>query len=239
MAMVYTSHTRIVSTRLLEHGGTRIKTLETDPTDATGDDPRARLDLWDYRRRVHESYWSARQGGSGEETWLAWRKARDEMFAFHSQSAVDLEDRAVFGGIPYFPYDPAFRFEVEATPVVPETVAISHGAIDQTSFRRFGLVRFVVDGTEASLTLYWLDGYGGGVFVPFRDATSGSETYSGGRYLLDTVKGADLGHNEDRLVLDFNYAYHPSCVYSTRWSCPLAPEENSLGVPIRAGERLS
>lgn len=212
---------------------------ETHPANPAPADPQESLDLWDYRRRVHESYWSAREGGPEEETWLTWRKARDELFASHSQSAVDPEKRAVFDGIQYFLYDPAQRFEVQAEPVQAERVAIGHGGHGQTSFRRFGLVRFVVDGNEMSLNLYWLEGYGGGVFLPFRDATSGRETYWGGRYLLDTVKGADLGHKEDRLILDFNYAYHPSCVYSSRWSCPLAPEENSLGVPIRAGERLS
>lgn len=214
-------------------------TFETEPTDATGDDPQATLDLWDYRRRVHESYSSVREGGPGEETWLTWRKARDELFRTHSQSAVDPTDRATFGGIPYFSYDPAFRFQVKAERGIGEKLAIGNSGQGKTGFRRFGRVRFVVDGTEVFLTLFWLQGYGGGVFLPFRDASSGSETYSGGRYLLDTGKGADLGHVEDLLVLDFNYAYHPSCVYSTRWSCPLAPEENWLGVPIGAGERLS
>jgi hypothetical protein len=214
-------------------------TLETDPTDAIGDDTRASLDLWDYRRRVHEIYSSVRQGGSGQETWLAWCKGRDELFASHSQSALDPEAQGTFHGLSYFPYDPGWRFEVEAEPVDAERVAIGHGGHDQTSFQSFGRVRFNAGGTESVLTLYWLEGYGGGVFLPFRDTTSGRETYPGGRYLLDTVKGADLGHKENRLILDFNYAYHPSCFYSTRWSCPLAPKENSLGVPIRAGERLS
>lgn len=208
---------------------------ETNRSDTTGDDPRASLDLWDYRRRVHDRYLLARRGGPGEETWLEWRQARDELFASHSQSAVDPEDRAAFGGIPYFPYDPNWRLEVEAEPAKAKRVAIGHGGDGQTGFRRFGQVRFVVDGTDVSLTLYWLAGYGGGLFLPFRDTTAGQETYWGGRYLLDTAKGADVGHKENLLVLDFNYAYHPSCVYGTRWSCPLAPEENSVGVPIRAG----
>ena len=69
--------------------------------------------------------------------------------------------------------------------------------------------------------------------------SSGTTTYGGGRYLLDTAKGADLGSIGDRLVLDFNFSYHPSCVYDPRWSCPLAPPENRLTVPIRAGERLA
>jgi uncharacterized protein (DUF1684 family) len=87
--------------------------------------------------------------------------------------------------------------------------------------------------------VYWIDVYGGGVFLPFRDATAGTETYGAGRYLLDTVKGADLGGSDSRLILDFNYAYHPSWAYDARWSCPLAPPENRLDVAVRAGERLS
>ena len=92
--------------------------------------------------------------------------------------------------------------------------------------------------TRAHTAVYWLDAYGGGIFLPFADATSGSTTYGGGRYLLDTVKGADLGSAGERLVVDLNYAYHPSCVYSSDWSCPLAPPANRLDVAIAAGERL-
>ena len=100
--------------------------------------------------------------------------------------------------------------------------------------RRFG----VVELEWGTLEVFWIDVYGGGVFIPFRDATSGSLTYGGGRYLLDTIKGADLGMTErGELVLDFNFAYHPSCHYDPRWSCPLAPRENWLTVPIEAGER--
>ena len=86
-----------------------------------------------------------------------------------------------------------------------------------------------------------MEGYAGGLFLPFRDATSGGETYGAGRYLLDTAKGADLGGNGDatELVLDFNMAYHPSCVYDPRWNCPLAPPENRLGMAVRVGERLA
>ena len=78
-----------------------------------------------------------------------------------------------------------------------------------------------------TLELYWLEGYGGGLFVPFADATSGRETYGAGRYLLDTVKGADLGQRGGRLVLDFNFAYQPSCAYDPRWTCPLTPPAQS------------
>jgi uncharacterized protein (DUF1684 family) len=88
------------------------------------------------------------------------------------------------------------------------------------------------------LSFYWLNTYGGGVFVPFRDETNGSETYGGGRYLLDTAKGADLGHSGTKVILDFNYSYHPSCAHNEAWSCPLAPAENRLAIPVRAGERF-
>ena len=101
-------------------------------------------------------------------------------------------------------------------------------------FVRFG----AIDLEIGTLEVFWLDAYGGGVFVPFRDATAGKTTYGGGRYLLDTAKGADLGSVEDRLVLDFNFAYHPSCVYDPRWTCPLAPPGNRVAVAIEAGERL-
>ena len=105
-------------------------------------------------------------------------------------------------------------------------------------FVRIGWVDFAVGGVEQRLAVYWLNEYAGGIFIPFRDATSGNETYGGGRYLWDSAKGADLGSAGDELVLDFNYAYHPSCVYDARWSCPLAPQENWLSIAIEAGERL-
>jgi uncharacterized protein len=87
------------------------------------------------------------------------------------------------------------------------------------------------------LTLFWISGYGGGVLLPFKDGTSGQETYGGGRYLLDTIKHADLGSDKGRLIVDFNYAYNPSCAYDPRWHCPLAPPENSLPTRIAAGEK--
>ncbi|RME41806.1 MAG: DUF1684 domain-containing protein, partial [Caldilineae bacterium] len=103
--------------------------------------------------------------------------------------------------------------------------------------QRFGRVRFPVQGEEVSLWLYWVMGYGGGIFLPFHDRTAGKTTYGGGRYLLDTIKHADLGHEAGGLVLDFNYAYNPSCAYNARWHCPLPPKENRLPVAIPAGEQ--
>ncbi|MEE8544514.1 MAG: DUF1684 domain-containing protein, partial [Alphaproteobacteria bacterium] len=90
----------------------------------------------------------------------------------------------------------------------------------------------------AELTLYWIGGYGGGVLLPFRDATSGETTFGGGRYLLDTLKGADLGlADAGAALLDFNFAYNPSCAYAERWVCPLAPPANHLPTAVPAGEK--
>ena len=101
-------------------------------------------------------------------------------------------------------------------------------------FVRFGRVDLPI----GTLEVLWLEEYSGGVFLPFRDATSGQTTYGGGRYLLDTAKGADLGSRGDELVLDFNFAYHPSCKYDPQWVCPLAPLGNRLQVAVDAGELM-
>ena len=98
-------------------------------------------------------------------------------------------------------------------------------------------VRFTRTGRDATLSLFWLEGYGGGLFLPFKDGTSGIEGYAGGRYLYDTIKGADLGMQSDQIVLDFNYAYNPSCAYNDRWVCPLPPPENRLPFAVTAGEK--
>ena len=103
---------------------------------------------------------------------------------------------------------------------------------------RFARAEFTLAGDAHALDLFWLEGYGGGLYLGFAVATSGAETYGAGRYLLDSVKGADLGMEDGRLVLDFNLAFNPSCAYDPRWVCPLAPPANRLPVPVRAGERM-
>jgi uncharacterized protein (DUF1684 family) len=201
-------------------------------------EPDATLSLWDYRRRVAEMYAAVRAAGVNEKSWIRWRSARDELFRMHSQSPLPSGRRASSSGVPFFEYDPAWRLEGAVEPLAPTIEALGHSAGGATLFRRFATVKVDVAGSTSRLTLYWLDSYGGGVFLPFRDATNGATTYGGGRYLLDTAKGADLGHVGDRITLDFNFAYHPSCVHDSRWSCPLPPPGNRIGVPVEAGERL-
>ena len=199
------------------------------------------LALADWRRRVAELYATLRADARpGAMRAVAYRSARDRLFGAHPSSAIPEAERRDFRGLAYFRHDPGLdlRARFEPDPEAPALDVPRSGDGVQIPFVRIGWVRFTVDGTPCRLSVFWLSEYAGGIFIPFRDATAGRETYGGGRYLWDSAKGADLGLEGDRLVLDFNYAYHPSCVYDAIWSCPLAPQENWLQVGIAAGERL-
>lgn len=187
------------------------------------------LDLADWRARVARLYLS-------DVDLAGLRAGRDELFARHPQSPLPVDERGVFEGLRYFPPDP--------TAVVEATLSPADGAIEVDTGGPDGVVRHrrvgVADTPYGALTMWWIDAYGGGLFLPFRDGTCGKESYGGGRYLPDTVKGTHgrgvvmLGGCEVRL--DFNYAYNPSCGYDSRWACPLAPPENRLHTSIAAGE---
>ena len=196
------------------------------------------LDLLDYRRRVSEMYRQVRTlGSSAPEAHACFRRVRDELFQTHPQSPLDEQQKAASQGLRYFDYDPAFRVVARAdTRVEPVSYQLDLGQDGPVTLRQFGQVSFEIPTGSGTLGLFWIAGYGGGLFLPFRDATSGVQTYGGGRYLYDTIKGADLGTALDELVLDFNYAYHPSCLCNPRWVCPLAPPQNRLDFPIPVGE---
>lgn len=214
----------------------------------------SRASVVDYRRRVHELYARVRRAGTGSPVAFAdFVATRDALFARHPQSPLTEDRRAAFAGLSYHPYDPGLRFVVPLDVTVPRTTHEMRLADDGVVTReRFARVEVPFPTGTASLSLFWIGGYGGGTFLPFRDATNGATSYGGGRYLLDTIKGADLGYEGADLgyegagagipaagvVLDFNYAYHPSCAYDARWDCPLAPPENRLEVAVSAGERL-
>jgi uncharacterized protein len=195
------------------------------------------LDLLDWKRRVFALYAEIRSADDPVRAWCRWRETRDELFGAHPQSPLPPEARERFAGLDYFDYDPARRVVAAVEPIDPEVRRIGASGGETVSFRRFAVARFELDGAAQALELYWLVGYGGGVFCPFADATSGRATYGGGRYLLDTVKGADLGGDDAHLVLDFNFAYNPSCSYDPRWVCPLTPPANRLRLAVEAGER--
>lgn len=210
------------------------------------------LALADWRRRVAEIYaaWRRESAIDPHAAWLRWRQARDELFHDHPQSPLPSDQRARFGGLSYFDYDPAYRFTATVEPTDDQAGAqdgaggllqLPSSGAEQFSFRRIGTVRLSGPLAGAVLPLFWMSGYAGGLFVPFRDATSGSATYGAGRYLLDTVKGADQGGEWESgtLTLDFNLAYHPSCAYDPKWTCPLAPHDAWLTLPVPAGERLT
>ena len=194
------------------------------------------LELADYRRRVAEIYLS--EPVDGLAGWRAFRKARDQLFREHTQSALEREHCDKLDTLPFFEYDSQFRVQATLTPVADDgELEIDTGGEDGIlRYRRVARL-----GTRfGELTMFWLTGYAGGLFLPFPDSTSGSATYGGGRYLLDTIKGT-FGRgfvlHGDRAIVDFNYAYNPSCAYNRQYACPLAPGENWLKVPIRAGEQ--
>jgi uncharacterized protein (DUF1684 family) len=195
------------------------------------------LELLDWRRQVSELFAELRRRSADAET-LAWFRARkDALFREHPQSPIPEPDRLGFGGLRYWPFDPSARVVAQFTAVEDEPPR----GTDEIAFRRIGHLAFELQGRASSLAAFWIEGYAGGLFVPFTDGTSGRESYGGGRYLLDTIKSADHGSDAatGTVVLDFNYGYHPSCAYDPQWVCPLAPPDSRLAVPVRAGERLS
>jgi len=194
----------------------------------------ASLSLLDWRRRVSALYAQIRGEPDPRTGHALWCAVRTELLAGHPDSPVPEEERAGYEGPPVAPYDPSLRFEVEVDgDVEPRRLEVPTGTDGVVRFERTG--RLHVPGV-GDLDVWWLASYGGGLFVPVKDALAGTETYGGGRYLIDTAKGADLGGGGRVLVVDFNFAYNPSCAYDPAWACPLAPPGNVVAAPLRAGE---
>jgi uncharacterized protein (DUF1684 family) len=202
------------------------------------------LTLADWRRQVAALYANVRQlaGHDPVAAWESWRQTREQLYREHPQSPVPAARRATFRAS-HFPYDPALRFEAKVDPD-PDAAAnearLPSSAGDALLFHRIGWLDVPFSAGSRRLALFWLAGYAGGLFLPFRDLTNGDETYAAGRYLLDGAKSADLGGDPVRgtLILDFNFAYQPSCAFDAQWGCPLAPPENWLDIAVQAGERL-
>ena len=183
---------------------------------------------------MHQIYADVRAAPDPKLAHSRWQSGRDELMRWHPDSPIPAETRAHFSGLRVAPYDPALRFDLGVDTDVEATRMQVPTATDGiVGFVRIGVVHLPEMG---DLDVWWLESYGGGVFLPIKDATAGRETYGGGRYLLDTVKGADLGGSGDHLVIDLNFAYNPSCAYDPAWACPLAPPGNVLAHPVLAGE---
>ncbi len=206
-----------------------------------------RLTLVDWRRRIAALYVEVRaMAASDPAVALAhWRTVREWLFRDHPQSPVPVPERASFAAR-HFEHDPALRF---VTPIEPApasdpgalSMELPNSGADTLSFRRIGSVRLPFSSGEKRLSVFWMAGYAGGLFIPFRDATNGQATYAAGRYLIDAAKSHDLGVDTSTgdLILDFNFATQPSCAFDPRWACPLAPPENRLDIAVHAGERLT
>ena len=162
---------------------------------------------------------------------IEFRTQKDHFFRHDPDSPIPEHLRASFNGLDYYPPDPTLDLELDIEPADGNRVLLETSDGAQRRYRKAVKVHFEVDGEMVELTLLAADsGHDHGLFLPFRDATSGKETYGAGRYLdVDAPTGG-------KVRIDFNLAYSPSCAYDDRYSCPLPPVENWLKVPIRAGE---
>lgn len=198
------------------------------------------ITLLDWRRRVAALYATVRSTDDPVAAHEAWRVGRDQLLGTHPDSPLLPADRAGFVGLRVTAYDPGLRFEVEPDlDVEPHRLEVATGTDGVVAFERAAVLHLPGLG---DLDVWRLAAYGGGLFVPVKDGLAGRETYGGGRYLIDTAKGADLGGDVDpatgrgTLVVDLNFAYNPSCAYDPAWACPLAPPGNTLAAPVRGGE---
>ena len=200
------------------------------------------IQLTDWRRTIAELYAEIRRHHRDpihlQELWERFRTVKDDLFWNHPMTPLMPEQQALTTTSPFYAYDTDYsvwgtlNIDVESYTLEAELAA--DGLFRYT---RVGKIDFELKGEAHKLNMFWIDGYGGALFLPFGDTTNGKATYGGGRYLYDAIKGADLGFDGDQVLLDFNFAYNPSCAYNHLWSCPLSPAENRLSIPIEAGEQ--
>ncbi len=166
-------------------------------------------------------------------TELRWREERSEAIRAELPEAA----RGRFEGLAFYPWKPDYRLRTIMEPVVPPeplTIAASNG--EMRPAHRIGRVRLDLSGSQVILAIYHLDElkarYPDELFLPFRDAGAGRETYGAGRYVdVERLSGGVV-------QIDFNRAYNPDCAYGIAGRCPITPEENTIRVAVRAGEKL-
>lgn len=192
------------------------------------------LELLDWRRQVLSLYDGVRAELYPHVAHAGWAAVREQLFATHPCSPV--AGRSGFAGLPVADYDPEWRAVVRLEEAAPQRIEVPTSTDGVVPFDRLGQLRT----PWGVLDVWELATYGGGIWVPVRDGGSGSLSYGGGRYLYDTVKGADLGTTADaELVVDLNFLYAPSCAHDPRWSCPLPPPGNVLDVAVPVGELVA
>lgn len=222
---------------LCKHRGSAIRDeLSPSPMQDLSALPPA-LQIADWRQRMFAIYAAVRSAPSPDNAHAIWTERRRALFQTHPQSPT--RDHG-FTPANVFRYEPSLRFCVAVQPIAEApSMAVETGSDGTLRLQPALTTDGLAHALGAELTIYALEGYAGGLFLPFRDGSSGQETYGGGRYLIDTIKGADLGLDPDgRMILDFNFAYHPSCFHSPEWVCPLAAPENNIPMPVRGGERV-
>jgi uncharacterized protein len=196
--------------------------------EAASDKARDVLALLDWRRRIAQLYAQVRAEADPQSAWRHWRRTRDGLFKRHQQSPLEPKQQRAFEALPFFPYDGSLRMQVgllpiaKPTPEIEPEIEMDLGADDTLRMRAWARTDGLKRKLGGELTVFWISGYGGGVFLPFADPTNNHETYGG----------------TGKLILDFNFAYNPSCCYSARYVCPLAPPMSRLSVSVRAGEML-
>lgn len=200
----------------------------------------AERQLVHWRQKVFEFYAKVRILAQDEpaSAWRFWLAERSRLYSGHSMSPVAQSERETFAGLSTYAYDQSLRFVTDIKSATGERVRYELGVDGSLTVEPFAETTELKAALGSELTLYRLIGYAGGMFLPFKDLTSGKDTYGGGRYFIDTIKGADLGtDNSGRLIVDFNFAYSPSCAWSHQFVCPLAPVKNMLSIAIEAGEK--
>ena len=160
-----------------------------------------------------------------------FRREKDQFFRTHQTSPLTPSQKRSFQGLHYYPENSALRFHLPLDAnIAHDTIVMETSTGDTQSYTRAGKITFAVDGQDATLFVYASDDNPHQFFLPFRDATSGKETYGAGRYLETELE------DDGTVLVDFNLAYNPYCAYNEQWSCPIPPVENWLKAPITAGE---
>ncbi len=200
------------------------------------------LQLTDWRRTISQAYKEIREVNQDPQQlhkqWFKFRATKDKLYWHHPMTPLMKAQQENIWSTPFYDYDPGYSvWGTFNTNVETYTLETELAADGKFSYTRVAEIAFELKGKPLKLNMYWIDGYGGALYLPFGDLTNGKTTYGGGRYLYDAIKGADLGSRGDQILLDFNFAYNPSCAYNHLWSCPLPPAENKLSIGIEAGEK--